>query len=354
MPRIAAVDVAFPPHYHRQEELAALVVALEGSEESRFDRDKVSRFFSSVGVKGRHLALPLETYRRLSGMAERNAAWTDCALSIGDTVVSSLLRKTRLSPQEIDLFVSSTVTGLAVPSLEARLMNRLQFSPSCRRLPLFGLGCVAGAAGIARVTDYLVGHPNDAAILLCVELCSLTWQKDDTSVTNIIACGLFGDGAGGVLLVGDEHPLAGNAGPGVIDTRSVLFPDTERTMGWDIVDDGFRVVLSSGVPEFAKTQLAGSIRTFLRDHGLSACDIGTWIAHPGGPAVIEAIEGGLELPHGALDRSRTCLAEIGNVSSVSVLVMLNEVLRDGGSLGDKPGLLFAMGPGFCAELVLLQ
>lgn len=231
-------------------------------------------------------------------------------------------------------------------------MNRLGFAEDCRRVPLFGLGCVAGAAGIARVSDYLQGHPTHAALLLCVELCSLTFQADDVSVANLIACGLFADGAACVLLVGDDHPLASRAKLTVAGTRSVLFPNTEGVMGWDIVDSGFRIVLNAEVPKLARTALAHSVRRFLAANGLHPSHIERWVAHPGGPAVIDAMERGLELSNGALDHSRDCLARIGNLSSASVLVILRESLAADESRG--PGLLLAMGPGFCAELVLLR
>lgn len=231
-------------------------------------------------------------------------------------------------------------------------MNRLGFAADCRRVPLFGLGCVAGAAGIARVSEYLEGHPTHAALLLCVELCSLTFQPDDMSVANLIACGLFADGAACVLLVGDDHPLAGKAKLKVEATRSVLFPDTESVMGWDIVDTGFRIVLSGQVPELAQTALGHNIRKFLSGNGLRPSQITRWVAHPGGPAVIDAMERGLELPHGTLDHSRDCLARIGNLSSASVLVILQESLAASEARG--PAVLLAMGPGFCAELLLLR
>ena len=173
-------------------------------------------------------------------------------------------------------------------------MNRLEFSPSTKRLPLFGLGCVAGAASIARLSDYLKAYPKRAAVLLSVELCSLTFQVDDLSTANVIACGLFGDGAAAVLLVGDEHPAC-NGHPRVVDTRSVLFPHTERVMGWDVVDTGFRIVLDTSVPELARTALPRAVHEFLREHELSVGAIDPWLAHPGGPAVIDGMERGLEL-----------------------------------------------------------
>ena len=353
MPHIAAVEVAFPRHYYAQQDLAEALLGMARIQELGFDRERVLRFFAAVGVSGRHLALPIERYAQLQGFGDRNSAWIEAAGELGARVVSGVLAQAALTPTDVQLFATSTVTGIAVPSIEARLMNRLGFDPSCRRLPLFGLGCVAGASGIARVSDYLRGRPRDAALLMCVELCSLTFQPDDASVANVIATGLFGDGAACVLLVGDDHPLSENGGPTVLDTRSVLFPNTERVMGWDVVNTGFRVVLSSDVPTLAGGELPRAIREFLWGRGLAPAEIRPWIAHPGGPAVIDALERGLELEAGTLRASRECLARIGNISSVSVLEMLREALQSEPRTGGS-GLLLAMGPGFSAELVLLK
>jgi alkylresorcinol/alkylpyrone synthase len=244
------------------------------------------------------------------------------------------------------------VTGIAVPSLDARLMNVLPFPSDLKRVPLFGLGCLAGAAGMSRVADYLKGHPTEAAILLSVELCSLTLQKDDLSVANIVSSGLFGDGAAAVLMVGERHPRVADGMPRVVDSRSVFFPNTERVMGWDVVDSGFKIVLSPEVPAFAKA-LRPHVDGFLRDHCLSIADVSTWVAHPGGPKVIDEMEKGLSLKKGTLDLSRRSLARIGNVSSSSVLFILQETLLERKPAGSY-GVMLAMGPAFCAELLLLQ
>jgi alkylresorcinol/alkylpyrone synthase len=351
MPSIIGVSSASPPNYYTQAELSQALLTLSKGRDG-LDAGRVKKMFAAVKVEGRHLALPLGRYTELEGFGDRNREWLTAALELSERAVRECLEGASLAPTDVQLFASSTVTGLAVPSIEARLMNRLGFAPDCRRLPLFGLGCVAGAAGIARVNDYLKGHPTHAALLLCVELCSLTFQPDDMSVANLIACGLFADGAACVLLVGDEHPLAGQAKLRVEATRSVLFPNTEAVMGWDIVDTGFRIVLSGQVPELARTALPRSIHAFLAEHGLHPSQIERWVAHPGGPAVIDAMERGLELPSGTLDHSRDCLARIGNLSSASVLVILRESLAASQDRG--PALLLAMGPGFCAEVVLLR
>jgi len=351
MPHIVGVSSAFPPNYYTQDQLTQALLSLS-NEQQGLDAARIKKLFTAVKVEGRYLALPLERYPKLNGFGERNREWLRAALELGERAVRECLEQAALSASDVQLFASSSVTGLAVPSIEARLMNRLGFAADCRRVPLFGLGCVAGAAGIARVSDYLEGHPTHAALLLCVELCSLTFQPDDMSVANLIACGLFADGAACVLLVGDDHPLASKAKLKIEATRSVLFPNTEAVMGWDIVDTGFRIVLSGRVPELAQTALAHSIHAFLSANRLHPSQITRWVAHPGGPAVIDAMERGLELPPGSLDHSRDCLARIGNLSSASVLVILQESMAANQSRG--PALLLAMGPGFCAELVLLR
>jgi alkylresorcinol/alkylpyrone synthase len=360
-PRIIAADVRFPERYERQTDVAREYERVGGGK-GEATPDRIERFFTRTGVEGRHLVLPIEAYAGLGGFSERSTLWLKHALELGHAVVEGALTRAGLAASEIGLFVSNSVTGIAVPSLEARIMAaRGDFASECRRLPLFGLGCVAGAAGIARVSEYLRANPTHAAILLCVELCSLTFQLSDTSTANVLASALFGDGAACVVMVGAEHRLARigagsartSAGMAVVDTRSIFFPGTERTMGWDIVDSGFRIILSGSLPELARGPFCTHTRQFLADHDLTPADLKHWFGHPGGPAVIDAIEDGLKLPCGTLAASRRTLARVGNLSSASVLVLMEEALRDTRP-GAGDGLLYAMGPGFCAELVLLR
>jgi alkylresorcinol/alkylpyrone synthase len=223
---------------------------------------------------------------------------------------------------------------------------------------VFGLGCVAGAAGIARVHDYLAGHPDDVVVLLSVELCSLTVQPDDVSMANIVASGLFGDGAAAVVMLGERRARSmGVTGPVVVASRSRMYPDTERTMGWDIGGSGFRIVLSPGVADVITANLGRDMAGFLSDHGLTSDAIGGWVSHPGGPRVLEAMESALDLRDGQLDVTWRSLAAIGNLSSSSVLHVLGDTLAGRGvdpPEAGTPGVLMAMGPGFCAELVLLR
>jgi alkylresorcinol/alkylpyrone synthase len=228
MPHVVSARSALPQHHYTQPELLEGLLGIAAERRVPLDADRARRLFSAVKVDGRRLALPLDAYARLDGFGARNVEWLRVALDLGERALRSALEESGLDAAELGLFASSTVTGLAVPSLEARLMNRMPFAPSCRRMPLFGLGCVAGAAGLARVTDYLRAYPDRAAALLCVELCSLTFQWSDVSMANLVACGLFGDGAACVVMVGDEHPLARRSRAAVVDTRAVFFPRTEE------------------------------------------------------------------------------------------------------------------------------
>jgi alkylresorcinol/alkylpyrone synthase len=336
------VQVALPSNVHSQEEII--------DELMRFGGAVFERFARTSGVHTRRLALPLSQYGKLSGFTEANDAYVRVALELGERALLSALDTAGVRPCEVDLIVSTTVTGLAVPSLEARLAARIGLRQDVKRLPLFGLGCVAGAAGIARLNDYLRGHPTHVAVLLAVELCSLTIQREDRSVANLVASSLFGDGAAAVVAVGSAR--ANGCGPAVLASRSRLYPDSENVMGWEIGAEGFRIILSTEVAPIAERYLGGDVVAFLGEHGLSTSDIASWVCHPGGPKVIEAIERCLGLECEALDHTRNSLRDNGNISSVSVLDVLRATMAAPPAQG-AAGLMIAMGPGFCSELVLL-
>jgi alkylresorcinol/alkylpyrone synthase len=350
-PAIAGSAGVLPPHRYGQRELTAVVRAL--LPEFDVEERALERFFRHVGVKQRYLALPAEEYSELRGLEAKNRAWLASAVPLAERAVASALAQARLSPRDISLLMSTTVTGIAVPSLEARLINRMQFGCDVKRVPLFGLGFMAGAAGIARMAEYLRAFPEQAAVFVSVELCSLTLQRDDASVANLISGGLFGDGAAAVVMVGAEHPLAKRRPVRVVDSVSRFFPDTERVMGWDIVDSGFKIVLGREVPLIAREAVPELVDTLLARHGLARSDVSRWIAHPGGPAVMEGMRVGLGLSADALEPTRRSLEQIGNLSSASVLFLLDEFMRQS-EPQRGPAVLLAMGPGFSAEGVLLQ
>ncbi|OBH04336.1 stilbene synthase [Mycobacterium sp. E2699] len=314
------------------------------------------RFARTAGVDNRSLALPLSRYPKLTGFTEANNAYLEVAVDLGERAVRSALAAANIEPAEVDTIVMVSSTGIAVPTIDARLMSRVGLRPNIKRVPLFGLGCVAGAAGMARVYDYLHGYPGDVAVLLSVELCSLTLQRSDTSIPALIGVSLFGDGAAAVVATGaDRLPLGDKAsqGPRVLATRSRVVAETVDVMGWNVSSNGFQLVMSRDVPKMADDYLRGEVDTFLADHGLSVADITTWVCHPGGPKVLDSIENALGLSPQALVHSRNSMRENGNISSASVLDVLRRTLAEPPKAGSY-GVMLAMGPGFSFELLLLQ
>jgi len=347
-PVIRSVGRALPANWVDQETLTAALRAYW--ERQHFNVDRLADLHRAVRVKGRHLALPLGAYPGLDTFKKSNDAWIAAATDLGAQAVRAGLDRAGLAVHDVDHLFFVTVTGLSTPSLDAKLMNRLGLRPEVKRTPVFGLGCLAGAAGLARVSDTLRAFPDQVALMLSVELCSLTLQREDVSVANVVASGIFGDGAAAVVLAGGGR----GGGPAVLATRSVFYPDTEWVMGWDFLDSGFKVVLSARVAEVIRRNVRRDVDAFLSAHGLDRSRIRHWIAHTGGPKVLEAFGEALELPAGALDRSWRSLEEVGNLSSASVLFVLADLLESGEARPGDLGLLAAMGPGFSAELVLLR
>jgi alkylresorcinol/alkylpyrone synthase len=351
--QLLAVRGVLPEHTYAQSEITPAFAEMLGSTGSQ--RQLLERFHANAGVSRRHLALPLERYAALPDFGAANDEFIRVATDLAADAVTKALSAAGLTPADVDLVVSTTITGLAVPSIEARVAGRIGLRDDVKRVPLVGLGCVAGAAGVARVHDYLLGHPDDVAVLFAVELCSLTVQRDDTSVANLVASGLFGDGAAAVVVAGaDRAGTLASGLPHVIDSRSRLYADTERAMGWDVGATGLRIVLGAEVPDLVRENVRGDVDAFLASHGLTRADIGWWVAHPGGPKVLEAMAEALEVDRGALGVTWRSLDQIGNLSSASVLHVLADTLADHTPEPGTWGVLMAMGPGFCLELVLLR
>jgi alkylresorcinol/alkylpyrone synthase len=351
-PRVLSVGRVLPPNHVDQETLTAALRAHWARR--HWNADRLEELHRAVKVKGRHLALPLPEYAGLDTFKKSNDAWIRVAEGLGAEAIQVALSRAGLSPADVDQLVFVTVTGLATPSIDARLVNRLGLRRDVRRVPIFGLGCVAGASGLARLSDLLRGFPGEVGVLLSVELCSLTLQREDPSVANAVASGIFGDGAAAVVLGGGGRPAAATSGPRVIATRAAFYPDTEWVMGWDFTDSGFQVVLSAEVPRITRENVGRDVDAFLATQGLRRGDVRHWIAHTGGPKVLEAFQAALGLPDGALERSWRSLEDVGNLSSASVLFVLGDLLDAGVARPGDLGLVVAMGPGFCAEMVLLQ
>ena len=350
--RIVAVGKGFPPHYYDQ---ASLLATFREAWSSRyFNAERLETLHKNVLVGGRHLALGLDEYSAVRTFGDANDAWIRVAQDVGEAAIRDGLAQAGLAPRDVGALLFVTVTGVATPSIDARLANRLGLRSDLRRLPIFGLGCVAGAAGLSRAADFLRGWPGEVAVLLSVELCSLTLQREDLSIPNLIASGLFGDGAAAAVVGGGRPPAAARGGPRIVATRSVFYPDSERVMGWDISERGFQIVLSADVPKVVTEHLRADVDAFLADQGLARHDIASWVCHPGGPKVLEAMESALELPAGALELTWRSLREVGNLSSTSVLLVLADTMASRRPPPGSPGMLVALGPGFCSELVLLE
>lgn len=351
--RIASVARALPEHRYDQSDIRRALEQIWAARPSATSR--LETLLENTRVETRHLVMPIESYLEPRTFGQFNDLWIEHAQALGQRALQTALDQVDLRPTDIDAVFSVSVTGIASPSLEVRLANRMGLRSNIKRTPIFGLGCVAGAAGIARATDYVKAYPDQIAALVSVELCSLTFQRDDTSVANLISSGLFGDGAAAVLVVGEERAQQlGLNGLQVIDTRSVLYPDTEDVMGWSISERGFDIVLSPSVPTIAREMLAPGVDTFLTDHDLSRDDIATWVCHPGGPKVLSAMQEGLGLSDHDVRFAWKVLAETGNLSSTSVLLALDEVMQEGSPGTGSRGMLLAMGPAFCSEYVLFE
>jgi alkylresorcinol/alkylpyrone synthase len=338
---------------------------------ARTQRALLERLHANAGVETRHTVFPLAEYGALG--AAPNDRYIEEATALGERALRAALADSGLAADDLDLLIVTSVTGVAVPSIDALLMPRLGLRPDVKRLPVFGLGCVAGAAGLARLHDYLLGWPGHAAALLAVELCSLSLPRASVTTADLVASALFGDGAVALVATGTRppgrrrrrssrptRPLQSSSGPQpprlprIVATRSEVYPDSEDALGWRLGADGFRIVLTAELAEVVERRLGGSVTGFLAEHGLTIDDIATWICHPGGPKVLDAAQRALKLPAAALETSRRSLAQAGNMSSASVLHILELTVADDAPATGSFGMMIGLGPGVSAELILLR
>jgi alkylresorcinol/alkylpyrone synthase len=354
-PRILATKGVLPPYSYPQQQLTEAFADFVGLDGPR--RRLLEKVHGNAGVQTRHLALPVERYAGLTDFGVANDAFLEAGCRLAEEAVREALAAADVAPEQVDVIIAACSTGVSVPSLDARIMVDLGLREDVVRMPLVGLGCAAGAGGVARLSEFLRGRPDRVGVLVTVELCSLTLQRGDTSTANLIASGLFGDGAAAVVMTGalpNGRPVDVAPGPVVVDTRSRLYPHTERAMGWDVSSSGLQIVLGAEIPELVRTYLAEDVDRFLNENGLSRDTIDWWVCHPGGPKVLEAVEESLKLTDGELAVTWDSLSRIGNISSSSVLHVLDDTLAQRRPEPGSYGLMLAMGPGFALELVLLQ
>lgn len=349
MSRVLAVAPAVPGPAYPQHEITDAIGPLLTAPGPR--RALLHKLHASSGVTTRHLALPLDHYARVRSFGTANAAFIEHGLPLAVEACERALADAGLAAADVEVLVYTTVTGVGAPALDAQIAARLGLRPDVVRVPSFGWGCAGGAAGIARTHDLLAGRPTAVALLVSVELCSLTIQHDDDSTANLVSSGLFGDGATAVVLAGDAHP---GSGPTVIGTRSHLLPNTTDQLGWDVRDTGFGIVLSPGLPDVLRDHLADDVKLLLTQHGLDLPDVDAWVVHAGGPKIIDAVRDTLGLAEHAVRHSRARLAATGNLSSSSVLHVLAATLADAPLPPGGHVVLMAFGPGVSIDLVLLE
>lgn len=356
---IASAASAFPEHYYSQKVLLERLQDYWGPQLK--NPLLLARLHRNVTVDGRYLAVPAEQYVDIKTWGQANDIWIRVAQELGERALCLALHNAGMKTEDLGCLLFTTVTGVASPSIDGMLINRMGLPANIRRTPIFGLGCVAGAAGIARASDYVRAYPTQAAALVSVELCSLTLQREDLSVANLISSGLFADGSAAVIVTGDQFKSVHNGngvpkicGPKILATRSIFYPDTEDMMGWNISEKGFRIILSTEVPTLIRQNLGRDVDAFLADNGHQRSDLKSFVMHTGGPKVLDASADALGLRNGELDASWDCLRKVGNLSSASVLCVLEDVMKNRRPEPGTLGLLAAMGPGFCSELLLLR
>lgn len=341
---LCSLATAVPPHVLRQGDVAEASRALFGDRFDGFDR--LARIFGTAGILKRHAAMPIDWYQAQLGWPERNGAFLEAADELFVESAGKALAAAGLTGAEVDTVVTATTTGIATPGIEARVLTRMGFRPDVIRVPIFGLGCAAGVSGLTVAARLAEARPGTNVLFVTLELCTLSFRLDKLTKANIVATALFGDGAAAcVLRAGDGGGIAEVEGGG-----SHTWPDTLDIMGWSVDPEGLGVIFAQAIPPFAESHVGPAVRGILGRLGLDRADIDRMVCHPGGTKVIEALERTFELDQGTLDHERTVIANYGNMSSPTVLFVLERVIAAG-----LPGrvVLSALGPGFSAACLAL-
>jgi alkylresorcinol/alkylpyrone synthase len=347
-PRLLGLATAVPRHALGQDEVVERVQRLFGRSN---DLERLLPVFVNSGIARRYSSVPLEWYDEPHGWAERNRCYLTGALDLLENVAGRVLDRAGLGAGDLGGIVTVSTTGVATPSLDALLIERMRLPRHIARLPIFGLGCAGGVVGLARAADMAAALPGKAVLCLVVELCTLSFRRDDLAKSNIVATALFGDGAAAALLRCDGEA----EGPAIIGTGEHTWPNSLDIMGWDVADDGLKAIFSRDIPRLMQAELNPAVNDFLARQGLRLADIDRFVCHPGGPKVLDAFEAVFGLEPGALEEARGVLRDYGNMSAASVLFVLERMLARTGAAGTAWGraLMIALGPGFTAGFALL-
>jgi alkylresorcinol/alkylpyrone synthase len=313
--------------------------------------ERLMPVFDRSGVEVRHLIHQPVWYLEPRTFDERNREYQRCALDLAEAAARRALVEADVAADQIDHIYFVSTTGLATPSLDALLAERLGLRPTVRRNPLFGLGCAAGAGALARAGDVLTGRARDYALVVSVEICSLVFSKEAKTPTDLIGVALFGDGAAAAVLAGDE---TGRTGARIKASETHLFADAKRLMGWDFTCDGMRLVLARDIPEVVHARIAPVVSEFVERNGAQVNQLTHHVMHPGGPKVMATYRTSFGLADEALQVARNCMREYGNLSSAAVLFMLSDVMANRKPQPGDSGIVLALGPGFGAEMLLLE
>ncbi|MFJ8066141.1 type III polyketide synthase [Psychrobacillus sp. NPDC096426] len=357
MPKIASISTYKPPYTLNQTNIEQLTKELFKDKIAQLDR--LLKVFENGDIVTRNFCVPLEWHQTNHTFEERNNIYIELATKYSVEVIQACLQNTHflqrtVHPEEIDAIIFVSTTGISTPSIDARVMNQLPFSDRMKRIPLWGLGCAGGAAGVSRAFDYCKAHPTEKVLVVCVELCSLTFQPNDFSKSNLVGASLFADGAACILVCGNEATVSTKRSvPHIMNTASKWMPDSENVMGWDIKNSGLHVVFSKSIPSIISNWLGPFIDEFFTEQQMTKEQLAHFIAHPGGKKVLEAYEETLYLTQEQTSISREVLRNHGNMSSPTVLYVLEQFMQQENKKGDI-GLLVALGPGFCGEAVLLN
>jgi alkylresorcinol/alkylpyrone synthase len=352
MAAILRIERFVPPYRYDQEVVTRWVEEwLRGSS----DAGRLTAVYASAGVKRRASVVPIVEVFRPGDFETQNDRYAEIARQVGIDLARRALAAAEIAPRDVDVIVSVSCTGFMIPAVDAYVADALGMGPCLVRLPITESGCAGGVVGLARARDYLAAPPRAVALVLALEFASLTFQRWDRSPPNVVSTAIFGDGGAAVILVGSEHPRA--ATPGLVrvaDAGSLFFPGTTHLMGFHLRNHGLQIVLDRELAPFVRRKVEGGVRSFLETRGLTRADISRWILHPGGRRIIEVMSERLGLGPEDLAPTEAVLAEHGNMSSVTILFVLDEMIRNGPPLPGKWGLLGAFGPGFGAEFALLE